>query len=87
MKKAPTATCHYTLPLPVTLNTLSPGSILYADIVNFTPLSEQLSAPALVTTLNDLFGRFDQVAQVGGRGVRWIEAMQNWLQHLNYLLY
>jgi hypothetical protein len=39
-------------------------SILYADIVNFTPLSEQLSASDLVMTLNDLFGRFDQIAQV-----------------------
>lgn len=38
-------------------------SILYADIVNFTPLSEQLSASDLVHTLNDLFGRFDQIAQ------------------------
>ncbi|XP_054736031.1 adenylate cyclase type 2 isoform X1 [Anastrepha obliqua] len=37
-------------------------SILYADIVNFTPLSEQLSASDLVKTLNDLFGRFDQIA-------------------------
>lgn len=41
-------------------------SILYADIVNFTPLSEQLSASDLVKTLNELFGRFDQIAQVGG---------------------
>lgn len=40
-------------------------SILYADIVNFTPLSEQLSASDLVKTLNELFGRFDQIAQVG----------------------
>lgn len=39
-------------------------SILYADIVNFTPLSEQLSASDLVKTLNELFGRFDQIAQV-----------------------
>lgn len=39
-------------------------SILYADIVNFTPLSEQLSASDLVKTLNELFGRFDQLAQV-----------------------
>ncbi|XP_056649176.1 adenylate cyclase type 2-like isoform X4 [Diorhabda sublineata] len=37
-------------------------SILYADIVNFTPLSEQLSASDLVKTLNELFGRFDQIA-------------------------
>ena len=39
-------------------------SILYADIVNFTPLSEQLTASDLVKTLNELFGRFDQIAQV-----------------------
>ncbi|XP_055530208.1 adenylate cyclase type 2 isoform X2 [Wyeomyia smithii] len=38
-------------------------SILYADIVNFTPLSEQLTASDLVKTLNELFGRFDQIAQ------------------------
>uniref|UniRef100_A0A336MDX2 adenylate cyclase n=1 Tax=Culicoides sonorensis TaxID=179676 RepID=A0A336MDX2_CULSO len=38
-------------------------SILYADIVNFTPLSEQLSASDLVKTLHELFGRFDQIAQ------------------------
>ena len=38
-------------------------SILYADIVNFTPLSEQLSASSLVQTLNQLFGKFDQIAQ------------------------
>lgn len=41
-----------------------PFSILYADIVNFTPLSEQLSASSLVKILNELFGRFDQIAQV-----------------------
>jgi hypothetical protein len=45
-------------------------SILYADIVNFTPLSEQLSASDLVMTLNELFGRFDQIAQVRGFAVR-----------------
>uniref|UniRef100_A0A182R182 adenylate cyclase n=1 Tax=Anopheles farauti TaxID=69004 RepID=A0A182R182_9DIPT len=39
-------------------------SILYADIVNFTPLSEQLTASDLVKTLNELFGRFDQIAQM-----------------------
>jgi adenylate cyclase 2 len=39
-------------------------SILYADIVNFTPLSETLSAHQLVLTLNQLFGKFDQIAQV-----------------------
>ena len=30
-------------------------SILYADIVNFTPLSEKLSSYDLVATLNQLF--------------------------------
>lgn len=46
------------------LSSFSNGSILYADIVNFTPLSEQLTASDLVQTLNELFGRFDQIAQV-----------------------
>jgi len=46
---------------------LPASSILYADIVNFTPLSEQLSASDLVKTLNELFGRFDQIAQVSPR--------------------
>lgn len=40
------------------------NSLLYADIVNFTQLSEQLSATELVRTLNNLFGKFDQIAQV-----------------------
>ena len=35
---------------------------MYADIVNFTPLSEQLSAQELVRTLNELFAHFDQLA-------------------------
>ncbi|CAG0887042.1 unnamed protein product [Darwinula stevensoni] len=38
-------------------------SILYADIVNFTPLSEKLSAANLVHVLNELFGMFDEIAQ------------------------
>ncbi|XP_017071166.1 adenylate cyclase type 2 isoform X1 [Drosophila eugracilis] len=38
-------------------------TILFADIVNFTPLSSSLTASDLVKTLNDLFGRFDQIAQ------------------------
>ena len=54
-------------------------SILYADIVNFTPLSEQLSASDLVMTLNDLFGRFDQIAQVratiSGRNISWFTSV------------
>lgn len=37
--------------------------ILYADIVNFTPLSEKFTPPELVQILNKLFGKFDQLAQ------------------------
>ncbi|GAB6033409.1 hypothetical protein CHUAL_013169 [Chamberlinius hualienensis] len=60
--------CHETKPAKQQFHELyvqrhNNVSILYADIVNFTPLSEQLSASDLVRTLNDLFGRFDQIAQ------------------------
>jgi hypothetical protein len=58
---------------------VSSCSILYADIVNFTPLSEQLSASDLVMTLNDLFGRFDQIAQVrdiiSGLNISWFTSV------------
>ncbi|CAG7721202.1 unnamed protein product, partial [Allacma fusca] len=37
-------------------------TILYADIVNFTPLTVKLKADELVDTLNELFGRFDEAA-------------------------
>ena len=37
------------------------ASILFADIVNFTPLSERLTATELITLLNDLFSEFDQL--------------------------
>ena len=39
-------------------------SILYADIVNFTPLTADLEPEELVRALNELFGRFDQLAKV-----------------------
>ncbi|XP_071495947.1 adenylate cyclase type 2-like [Diadema antillarum] len=38
-------------------------SILYADIVGFTALASECSPPELVKTLNELFGRFDQLAE------------------------
>ena len=43
---------------------LSP-SIMFADIVGFTALSSQCTAQELVKILNELFGRFDQLATVG----------------------
>ncbi len=39
-------------------------SVLYADIVNFTPLTAALSAASLVSMLNELFGKFDEAAKV-----------------------
>lgn len=38
-------------------------SILFADIVKFTQLTAKLDASQLVETLNDLFGKFDDIAQ------------------------
>ena len=39
-------------------------SILYADIVNFTPLADKFAPHELVNILNKLFAKFDQKAQV-----------------------
>lgn len=39
-------------------------SILYADIKGFTALSSKVSAQQLVQTLNELFARFDFLAEV-----------------------
>lgn len=40
-------------------------SILYADIVGFTAISSTYSAQDLVKMLNELFARFDRLAEVG----------------------
>lgn len=48
-----------TLPLPPTT-----PSILYADIVGFTRLASDCSPKELVVMLNELFGKFDQIAKV-----------------------
>lgn len=43
---------------------LSLYSILYADIVGFTAISSTYSAQDLVKMLNELFARFDRLAEV-----------------------
>ncbi|XP_076449425.1 adenylate cyclase type 2-like isoform X2 [Babylonia areolata] len=45
------------------INRYSDVSILFADIVNFTPLASDCTAAELVKMLNELFGRFDQLAK------------------------
>lgn len=40
-------------------------SILFADIKGFTQLASKTSAQQLVKILNDLFARFDKIAEVG----------------------
>lgn len=39
-------------------------TVLYADIVNFTPLTTTLPSGNLVALLNELFGKFDEAAKV-----------------------
>ena len=41
-------------------------SILFADLVGFTPLSEKRSPQELVSLLNDIFSRFDQLTEEAG---------------------
>lgn len=63
-----TGTEEFNKNLKHTLNvsfSLSPlCSILFADIKGFTLLSMNLSAQDLVRILNELFGRFDRLAEV-----------------------
>lgn len=44
--------------------TLLSCSILFADIVGFTGLASQCTAQELVKLLNELFGKFDELATV-----------------------
>ncbi|HEY9851361.1 MAG TPA: adenylate/guanylate cyclase domain-containing protein [Leptolyngbyaceae cyanobacterium] len=41
-------------------------TILFADIVNFTPLASQIYPIELVNLLNEIFSKFDQLAEVHG---------------------
>ena len=38
-------------------------TVLFAEIVNFTELSEKLAAPELVKILNEVFGKFDAIVE------------------------
>lgn len=40
------------------------SSMVFADIVGFTVLASQCTAQELIRLLNELFGRFDQLADV-----------------------
>jgi class 3 adenylate cyclase len=42
------------------------ASVLFADIVGFTPLSETMSAEALVSVLDEVFSEFDRAASLHG---------------------
>lgn len=41
-------------------------TVLFADIVGFTPLAERLQSKQLVSLLNDIFSRFDRLARQYG---------------------
>jgi adenylate cyclase len=42
------------------------ASVLFADLVEFTPMSERVAAPQVVNLLNDLFSAFDGIAETRG---------------------
>ncbi|MCB1171517.1 MAG: adenylate/guanylate cyclase domain-containing protein, partial [Leptospiraceae bacterium] len=41
-------------------------AVLFADIANFTPLAERLSPQELVSMLNQIFSRFDEICDAHG---------------------
>ena len=49
------------------------ATILFADIVNFTPLSQRLNAQELVALLDRIFRRFDELVE--GRGLEKIKTI------------
>lgn len=48
--------------VPVIAENYKNASVMFADIVNFTPLSTRLEAVDLVSMLNAIFSRFDRLA-------------------------
>ena len=54
----------------------STHSILFADIVGFTSLASQCTAQELVKLLNELFGKFDELATVSPTG-QWRHFLSN----------
>jgi hypothetical protein len=51
------------------------ASVLFADMVNFTPFSSHLGLPELVHMLNDIFSEFDiprSTSVEGSRPQRWL---------------
>lgn len=57
--------CHFAFWTARPSQFVPPRSILYADIVGFTRLASDCSPGELVHMLNELFGKFDQIAKVG----------------------
>merc|ERR1711879_619554 len=41
-------------------------TVLFADVVSFTTMSAQITAPVLVELLNRIFNRFDDIAERNG---------------------
>ncbi|RXN00324.1 Adenylate cyclase type 2 [Acipenser ruthenus] len=58
-------------------------SILYADIVGFTRLASDCSPKELVIMLNELFGKFDQIAKARGPPSGRVHITDATLKHLN----
>lgn len=51
----------------------------------FTELASKTSAQQLVKILNDLFARFDKIAEVSIARAGWSDKMLNWFIHILYI--
>lgn len=61
--------CLYTVLFVLIRKEICRYSILFADIVGFTAISSTYSAQDLVKMLNELFARFDRLAEVSASSV------------------